>query len=114
MSCKPLNITQSTYTKNNSTTIFNFPLNKPGRNQLEELATIWGLSMAATIRRSIDLAMNTAKENDETSQNTELQSKVSILETLLAMHADLSVIKNNTDKLLTATEKDKASSRTND
>jgi hypothetical protein len=96
----PLTTKQDTYTKSKST-IFNFPLSKAGRNQLEELADIWGTTLAGTIRRSLEESYKSAKANTDTQQEIDVrQSKIATLEALLAMHRDLSVIKSNTAKIL--------------
>jgi hypothetical protein len=104
MANKALNNSQSTHTKDKST-IFNFPLSKPGRNQLEELASIWGVSLASAIRRSIDNALTIARVNTKTANDTEqsMQSKVAMLEALLSLHKELSVIRTNTEKIIVAT-----------
>ena len=82
--------------------IFNFPLSEAVRSQIEELATLWDVSLAAAIRRSIDAAYNNAEIQEQAPKESAKQSKIAILETLIAIHTDLAATKANTAKILAA------------
>jgi hypothetical protein len=84
------------------TVIFNFPLSQAVRDQIEELANLWDLSLAAVIRRSIDTAHIAEKTQTPTvAQEAIKQDNIAILETLITIHTDLATTKSNMDSILT-------------
>jgi len=70
--------------------IFNFPLSSTDRGHLEELAEAWGVSLAGAIRRSLITAYeNLESQRSASSQEIPRDSQLKTLETMLAVHTEL-------------------------
>ena len=88
----------STKRKEKNSAIFNFPLSQETRNKLEVLATMAEMSLAGVIRHSINVAYDVATTS---AQETASQNKITALETVIAIHHELAIIKANTNSILT-------------
>lgn len=70
--------------------IFNFPLSSTDRGHLEELAEAWGVSLAGAIRRSLITAYEGLEsQRSAPSQEMSRDSQLKTLETMLAVHTEL-------------------------
>ena len=84
--------------KEKNVLIFNFPLSQETRNKLEVLAAMTEMSLAGVIRHSINVAYDAATTS---AQEVASQNKITTLETVIAIHHDLAIIRANTDSILT-------------
>jgi hypothetical protein len=83
------------------TSLFNFPLSTATRDRLEELASVWDVSLAAAIRRSINNAYKTAvTDNSTVAHEVVNQDRMTTLVSLLNISNELKTTKNNTADIL--------------
>ena len=97
------NITNSSNTKKARPLLFTVPLGIDDRNELEELAAIQNVSMAAATRSSIHAALCSAKKDQTTDANDAItKDQFALMNTLLAIYQEITVIRSNTNNILKA------------
>jgi hypothetical protein len=81
--------------------IFNFPLSSTDRGYLDELAEAWGVSLAGAIRRSLITAYE-GLETQRSASSHELprDSQLKTLETMLAVHTELTNTRTKMDTIV--------------
>lgn len=81
--------------------IFNFPLSATDRSHLEELAESWGVSLAGAIRRSLVTAYeNLETQRSASSQEVPRDSQLKTLETMLAVHTELTNTRTKMENII--------------
>lgn len=81
--------------------IFNFPLSATDRSRLEELAEAWGVSLAGAIRRSLITAYeNLEHQRSASAQELPRDSQLKTLETMLAVHTELTNTRTKMETIL--------------
>ncbi len=81
--------------------IFNFPLSSTDRGHLEELSEAWGVSLAGAIRRSLITAYESLEtQRSASSQELPRDSQLKTLETMLAVHTELTNTRTKMDTIV--------------
>ena len=88
--------------------IFNFPLSATDRSHLEDLAEAWGVSLAGAIRRSLITAYeNLENQRSASSQELPRDSQLKTLETMLAVHTELTNTRTKMEAILSLIQSSK-------
>jgi hypothetical protein len=88
--------------------IFNFPLSATDRSHLEELAEAWGVSLAGAIRRSLITAYEGLEtQRSASSQELPRDSQLKTLETMLAVHTELTNTRTKMETIISLIQSSK-------